>query len=273
MNTPLISIIMACYNQAAYISEAIDSLLCQTFHNWEAIIIDDGSTDNIKSVLQPYLDRDSRIIYIRQDNQGPSSARNNGVKYSRGKYILPFDSDDILSPTYIEKGVAFLEEHPDYSVFCCKVKMFGATNKIFEIHYTDYKQELLKNQLVVSSIFRRTDFDRIGGFDESFLTGTEDWDFFIRLLYHNSKVKQSQEILFYYRIKKISRNHFNKSKRDGIEITLFKKHIEKYIEFFGNPLEMYRDTKWKQRYYNEWYRKLWYKLTGKKRYSPYDVTI
>lgn len=263
MNTPLISIIMACYNQAAYISEAIDSLLCQTFHNWEAIIIDDGSTDNIKSVLQPYLDRDSRIIYIRQDNQGPSSARNNGVKHSRGKYILPFDSDDILSPAYIEKGVTFLEEHPDYTLFCCRVRKFGATNKIFNICYTDYKQELLKNQLVVSSIFRRTDFDRIGGFDEKFLTGIEDWDFFVRLLYHSGKVKQSQEILFHYRIRKNSRNRIEKNKKDAIDTFFFKKHLEKYMEFFGNPLEVYRDIQWKQRYYNEWYRKLWYKLIGK----------
>lgn len=256
---------MACYNQAAYISDAINSLLAQTFYNWEAIIINDGSTDNIESVIQPILKKDSRFIYIKQTNQGPSNARNNGVRHSRGKYILPFDCDDILAPTYLEEGISFLEKYSDYALFCCKVKKFGATNKIFEICYTSYKQELLKNQLVVSSIFKRNDFDRIGGFDETFLTGIEDWDFFVRLLYHGGKVKQSDKILFYYRIRKDSRNHIKKVKKDAIDTFFFKKHLDKYIEYYGNPLEVYRDIQWKQRYYNEWYRKIWYRCIGKKK--------
>lgn len=75
---------MACYNQAAYISDAINSLLAQTFYNWEAIIINDGSTDNIESVIQPILKKDSRFIYIKQKNQGPSNARGSNAITTNG---------------------------------------------------------------------------------------------------------------------------------------------------------------------------------------------
>ena len=102
---PLISIIVPCYNKAVYLTDALDSVLNQTYLNWECIIIDDGSPDATASIAKEYLNKDKRFKYYYQDNQGVSLARNNGIKRSSGKFILPLDADDIIEPTYIEKAL------------------------------------------------------------------------------------------------------------------------------------------------------------------------
>ena len=87
--TPAISVVVACYNHAVYLSEALNSIYIQSFNNWECLIVDDGSTDNTKEVAEKWLKIDNRFRYIYQNNKGVSSARNLGISKARGKYILP----------------------------------------------------------------------------------------------------------------------------------------------------------------------------------------
>ena len=104
----LASVIIPSYNSASYLVECIDSLANQDFKNFEIIIVDDGSTDNTHEVVQGH---NNNIIYIRQENQGPSSARNNGIANARGKYLCFLDADDLYKSNHLSELIGFLEEN------------------------------------------------------------------------------------------------------------------------------------------------------------------
>ncbi len=229
---------MPCYNQAKYIGEAIDSVLSQTFTNWDLIIVDDGSTDDSYSTMKEYADRDERITCLRQANAGPSKARNQGAKNAKGKYLLFFDSDDILAPTYLEQGIHYMEANDECAVFYPRVKYFGSRNDEELVRYTSYKDLLCKSSILCTSIIRKKDFDRIEGFDET-MRGFEDWELFIRLLYHNDIVHQSSDILFYYRMHREEGSINAQAIRNSDQLTayIYDKNRTIYNEFFGNPIK------------------------------------
>lgn len=110
MARPLVSVVIPTFNCAKYLPESVGSAVSQTFAEKEVIVVDDGSTDNTKEALAPFRDR---IIYIRQENSGASSARNRGVTQSRGKYIAFLDADDIWVPEKLRKQVEFFERQPE----------------------------------------------------------------------------------------------------------------------------------------------------------------
>lgn len=107
---PLVSVITPTFNRAHTIQQAIGSVLAQTYQNWELIIIDDGSTDDTKQIIEA-LD-DDRILYFYQENQGPTIARNMGISHAKGKWITYLDSDDVLFPECIETMLSWLTKNP-----------------------------------------------------------------------------------------------------------------------------------------------------------------
>jgi glycosyltransferase involved in cell wall biosynthesis len=113
---PLVSIVIPVYNGEKYLADSLDSVLCQTYQNWELIIINDGSTDSTEQLILNYQDK--RIKYLRNDdNKGIIFSLNRGLRESKGVYIARLDADDIALPFRIEKQVEFLSENPDY-VMC-----------------------------------------------------------------------------------------------------------------------------------------------------------
>lgn len=90
---PIVSIIVPCYNQGHLLCDALDSVLMQTYIDWECIIVNDGSTDNTESVALAYCEKDARFMYFYQDNQGVIASRNNAIRKSNGRYILPLDGE------------------------------------------------------------------------------------------------------------------------------------------------------------------------------------
>lgn len=102
MNNPLISIIVPVYNVEKYIRPCLDSILSQTYTNWEAILVDDGSTDGSGAVCDEYVKRDNRFMVVHKENEGVSKARNLGIKQARGEYILFLDSDDLIKERCVE---------------------------------------------------------------------------------------------------------------------------------------------------------------------------
>ncbi|BAY23080.1 family 2 glycosyl transferase [Calothrix sp. NIES-2100] len=108
VNAPLVSVVMTTYNHEQYIAEAIKSVLAQTFTDFEFIIVNDGSTDQTDEIIQLFLD-DKRIVYIFQENQGPSAAVNNGIIKAEGKYIALMSGDDVCYPDRLEKQYQYLE--------------------------------------------------------------------------------------------------------------------------------------------------------------------
>ena len=240
MKEILISIIMPCYNQGKYLSEAIESVITQNYDNWELIIVDDGSTDNSSEVAKHYVEKDNRISYIYQRNAGPSAARNRGVRESKGIYLHFLDGDNKIAPKYLEIAIKYLESNKDCKLFYSRCRFFGERQGEFHLNYIDYKHLLCWNSIDMACVIRREDFNSIGGFDEN-MRGYEDWELFIRLLYHDDNIYKHPEILFFYRLHN-SPNGVNKNAaKRSAELTsyVYHKHIEKYREYIGEPYSVY----------------------------------
>lgn len=106
----LVSIITPCYNGGKYIAETINSVLNQTYKNWEMIIVDDGSKDNSAEIVRTFCERDKRIKLISQENRGSAAARNNGIKRANGRYIALLDADDLWEPEFLSSQLTFMKE-------------------------------------------------------------------------------------------------------------------------------------------------------------------
>lgn len=242
---PKVSVVIPCFNQAPYLKEAVSSVIRQSYQNWEIIIVNDGSTDNSEDIAKECAATDSRIVYISQPNQGASTARNTGIKASKGKYILPLDGDDTIETDYLTKAVEYLEAHPECACFYCHANMFGSINQPWDVKYIDYKHLLTCNAIFCSSVYRRTDFDIIGGYDETFIHGYEDWEFYIRLLANGGEVYQDDTRMFNYRKKGIhehSLDSISHKYEESILNTIYKKHIDLYIKHFPSFIASQRKT-------------------------------
>lgn len=118
MTKGLVSIITPCYNGAKYISQTIDTVLAQTYPNWEMIIIDDGSKDNSAEIVRGYMEKDSRIKFLQQANAGSAAARNNGIRHAEGQYIALLDADDLWDAEFLEDQIRFMKEKDATCVYC-----------------------------------------------------------------------------------------------------------------------------------------------------------
>jgi glycosyltransferase involved in cell wall biosynthesis len=113
MSDPRVSVVMGVYNDAEYVTESIESILYQTYKQFEFVIIDDGSTDRSSELLQNYADQDDRVVLFCQSNSGLTRALNAGLARANGKYIARMDADDVANPTRLERQVEFLEENQE----------------------------------------------------------------------------------------------------------------------------------------------------------------
>lgn len=134
---PLVSIIVPCYNQAQYLPETLDSVLAQTYPNWECIIVNDGSPDNTEEIAKQYCNKDERFKYLWQRNSGVSVARNNGIALSKGDFLQFIDSDDVLELDKLNQQVGFLIENEHVDIVYSGSRYFYNTDKgkdFFAIH-------------------------------------------------------------------------------------------------------------------------------------------
>ncbi|OAZ05411.1 glycosyltransferase family 2 protein [Flavobacterium succinicans] len=234
--TPLISIIIPTYNRAHLIGETLNSVLEQTYTNWECIIVDDGSMDTTDEVVGNYVKKDSRFQYHyrpKDRKKGPNSCRNYGFVLSKGEFIKWFDSDDVMHSTLLEQQIASFEEAIDCSV--CKVAHYDFENKITLKENTIYSNQLIEDYLVgritfyVSGPLWRKSFlnNQNELFDDN-LSNLDDWDFNLRMLYCESKIAFIDIPLIKYRIHKDSLSkEIGKFNFDEIqsEIKAREKHI------------------------------------------------
>lgn len=200
----LLSIIIPAYNCEKYIKETIDSIKEQKFQDWECIIVNDGSTDNSLQVINDNIDSRFRVISI--ENGGVANARNVAVKEAKGKYILPVDSDDIIYEDYTEEGVEFLENNPKYSMFHCAWNGIKSNEERFNpCLWRGYSSLLNQESLLVCGILRKDRILEIGGWNTT-LKRAEDYEFYLRYLYHNDKVGITNNVGYGYRILPTSRS-------------------------------------------------------------------
>ena len=203
---PLVSVITPCYNAGQFIAETLDSVIAQTYTNWECIVVNDGSVDNSEKVVLDYSKRDSRIKYLSQENQGPSVARNNGISISMGEYILPLDADDLIDSTYMEKAMKHFELYPKTKLVYSRADKFGQESGEWKLPKYSYDMLIRSNCIFATAFFKRKDFDAVVGYNPDMKTGLEDYELWLELLRPNDIVYQIDEILFHYRIRNVSRS-------------------------------------------------------------------
>lgn len=238
LSNPLISIIVPCYKQAQYLSECLQSVIEQTYQNWECIIVDDGSPDDTKDISKTWCLKDKRIKYLYKDNDGVSAARNAGIAISQGQWILPLDADDKIAPQYLELAVQVIEKDDNVGIIYCEAEFFGDKTGKWELEAYDFEKLLIKNQIFCTAFYKKADWGKIGGYDINMTHGYEDWEFWVNLINTtNTKVERINYIGFYYRIKSDSRNtnlnSFLKSRFD-MEMYVIKKHSNLYLTRFGS---------------------------------------
>ncbi len=194
---PLISVIMAAYNRAAYIEEALDSIKRQTFKDYEVIVADDGSTDNTKEILEKY--EGIRCLYL--EHGGIATTRNAAVKAARGKWIAFLDSDDLWKEDKLQKQVAYVESHPDCRIVYTEFKNFTdipddqLDERQKELLATDGIKWYLPSALVDAKLFAE-----VGPFDKTWEPNDDtEWNF--RLKFYNINMEHClHEILYLRRV-------------------------------------------------------------------------
>lgn len=147
MNNELVSIITPCYNGEKYISETIDSVLNQTYPNFEMIIVDDGSQDESANIVKEYQKKDLRIKFLQQSNTGSAAARNNGIRHANGRYIALLDADDVWKPYFLEEQINFMKQKNAICVYSSYDRIDGHS-KIIQ-HTTKAKPYITKKDMRV----------------------------------------------------------------------------------------------------------------------------
>lgn len=261
-NTPLIAVVIPFYNRHKTIDQTINSLRLQTFKNFEVILVDDGSSEENSKKKIVQLKKDPFINkVIIQKNKGVASARNNGIKNSKAKYIVCLDSDDLIEPTYLEKCALLLETHPDISIVSTYMTIFienkltfnrdnpfsdsisilinnntvkvDSIDKEKKYKHSDYSSLRLieDNMLITASMFRRKAWLDVGGYKSNI--GYEDWEFWINLHEHGHRGRQIPEYLFRYRVDINSRFIDDRSKH-RFNMQNIKKLHPNYISIVKN---------------------------------------
>lgn len=202
---PAISIVMSVYNAEQFLEEAIQSVLNQTFKDFEFIIINDGSNDGSLQIIENYKDRDRRIVLVSRENRGLIESLNEGLSMAQGKYIARMDADDISLPLRLEKQFDFMEKNQDIGLSGTWIEAFNETG-LRQIGRYPYGNEMIKAELLFSSPFAHPSvIMRRGVLDEYHLSYNRDYphaeDY--ELWYQCSKVTQLANIphvLLRYRV-------------------------------------------------------------------------
>lgn len=213
--TAKISVIMSAYNSAAYIAEAIDSILSQTFSEFMLFVVDDGSTDNTKSIMESYAARDSRIyILVNEKNIGIAASHNKALQHCDTPYIAPMGADDIVVPDWLQKKYDFLEQHPELAALGNAHQTISHDAKnyynIWAPPTTPHKitQTLFNGGTGIphgSALIRTAVIKELGGYRENFVAAL-DVDFWLRLA-EKYAIGCLPDILLYYRQHQSSTSH------------------------------------------------------------------
>ncbi len=249
MTPGLISVIVPCYNQGIYLKETIQSALASSYRPIEILIINDGSTDHSLEIAKELEAQYPEVRVLDQLNAGVTKARNVGIAAAQGEYLLPLDGDDLISASYIEKGLAILSTRPEVKVVYCQAEKFSDSGrKPWKLKPFSLQQLAKDNMIFVSALFRKADALAVGGFSEDMQLGREDWEFWIKLLKNGGEVVQLPEVGFFYRLtptskrKKTGGTTFKKARIAYLNA----KHADFFERELNGPLRIQRS--WSKSY-------------------------
>lgn len=236
---PLVSIITPVYNMEAFLAETLDSVLSSDYQNIEVILMDDGSKDRSREIARQYAAKDPRVKACSQPNAGACAARNHAIMLARGKYILPVDADDLISPTFISQAVTLLEQSPDLKVVCPQGEFFG--ERTGKWHLPAFSRHLLarRNMIPVTAVYRKTDWERVGGYCEEIIA-REDWEFWISILKDGGDVVRTEETGLYYRVRSDGKRFADRKLKRHVVNVLNKRHADFFERELLGPLHYHR---------------------------------
>lgn len=206
MSAPFFSVAMPAYNAERDVSRAIDSLLAQTFSDWELVIVDDGSTDRTSEIVTAYTEKDARIALVRQANAGCGAARDTAVRASCGRYIVRFDTDDALLPEYLETMHAFIEARPGFDIYSCNgwhvfadgSRRLARPGAFYEIERSFTLEEMFSaNHIFTIAVYSRELFDRVGGIRPDVYCEDLDFWFHAFVFAHATHIYTPQVLALY----------------------------------------------------------------------------
>lgn len=195
-----ISIVLPVHNGAAYIADSIDSILSQTYKNWELIIVDDCSTDQTPEIIKYYQESDNRInIYTNEINLGLPKSLNTGFSFASGDYYTWTSDDNLYLPAALEKMIDFLEKEPDIMMVYADYSMIDSSGSIItEMKLSEPQYIVIGNVYGACFLYRSETAKQTGTYDpESFLA--EDYDYWIRI-YRQGNIRHLSENLYFYRM-------------------------------------------------------------------------
>lgn len=222
---PAVSVLMPVYNGEKYLSEAIDSILNQTFADFELIIINDGSTDGTLEILRKYTQQNKRIVLHNQTNQGLIAALNKGIKLARGKYIARMDADDISFPERLALQVGFLENHPEIGVLGSGARIMNSSGVTYDTLQHPTQHNVLQWCLCFfcpivhpTVIMRRQVVVQVGGYGA--MQHAEDYDLWCRLSCV-TRLSNLKDVLLYLRQhdSNVSNVHALEQRKNSIRIS------------------------------------------------------
>jgi glycosyltransferase involved in cell wall biosynthesis len=200
---PVLSVVVPIHNGAKFIPATLDSILDQTYSDFELILVDDASTDGLADALHPYVDARLRVEHLGH-NVGVADARNHGVELASGRYIAFCDADDICMPQRFERQLAFLQSHPDVGVCGSAFTCFDDERELETVRHPPSDQELRRSLMTgncfgMSTIMGRAELFKTHAFDQS-MSPTEDYDLWTRFAVRGVILANLDESLLRYRL-------------------------------------------------------------------------
>lgn len=201
---PAISVVMSVYNGARFLPQAIESILQQSWSDFEFVIVNDGSTDETWSILESYCSQDSRIRLTDQENRGLTASLNRGCSLSQGKFIARMDADDVAMPRRLEWQMDFMATHPDVGVLGGAFELIDGAGKNLGVSWLPLEDREIRRMLLDSTAFlhpsvlmSHSALARVGGYRE--VKYAEDYDLWLRLA-EQTKLANLQEVIHQYRV-------------------------------------------------------------------------
>jgi glycosyltransferase involved in cell wall biosynthesis len=192
-----VAVITACHNHGRFVTDMLESVWAQTHPASEVVLVNDGSTDDTLDILEGLQHPRLRIIHT--PNRGPSAARNTAIAHTTAPLILNLDADDKVAPTYLERAVHRFAQDPGLGIVYGEVRFFGARTGPFELPEYTLPTMLRDNVIVSAAVFRRCDWEVVGGYSEAFPHGTEDYDLWLSILELGRGVSRIPDDMLFYR--------------------------------------------------------------------------
>jgi glycosyltransferase involved in cell wall biosynthesis len=208
MTTPMgegkVSIVIPCYNHGVMLREALASVeQVRNANLLEVIIVDDGSSEAETTRILEEVGQAGRSV-VAQSNWGLSAARNVGIRLAKGEFILPLDSDNRVRDAYLNEAASLLKDNPSLDVIYADAEYFGERNGRWHVPEFDLSSLIRANFIDACALYRKSLWEKVGGYDEQMLMGLEDWDFWLRVALHGGSFVHLPQIGFDYRVREDS---------------------------------------------------------------------